>query len=255
MRKRVEAWEFLKGFTHARIALGRVGFSLPTRELLDFRMAHSRARDSVWSEMEFSKVREQLKFTNNQILEVQSLCQSKKEFVLNPNRGRELHLESIKTLQERAKALISSDCCLVLADGLSSSALEKNGALFAHSLIPELKSRGISCETLVLAKYARVALGDQIGELLKVRSVIVLIGERPGLASPESLSVYFTLNPSTKKTDADRNCISNIHSEGLSPQGAAQMTAFLVEQALKKQVSGVGLKVEYPFQKPGIGAV
>jgi len=250
MKREAGPWEFLKKFTHARIALGRVGHSVPTRELLDFRMAHSRAKDSVWGEIDFSKFEKKIEFSEKRILKVESLCKTKKEFLLHPHRGRDLDLVSLEAVKELGRQLEPSDCCLILADGLSAFALQKNGAIFANALISELENRKIKLGAVILAKYARVALGDGIGEKLKARSVVTLLGERPGLASPESLSVYFTYQPVAGKTDAERNCISNIHSEGLAPGGAAQMTAYLVEQSLKKQLSGVGLKVEYPALNP-----
>lgn len=246
MKQPSDPWQFLKEFTHARIALGRVGSFLPTQELLKFRMAHSRARDSVWGEIDFSNIREGLQFPKEKICEVQSVCETKKEFLLNPDKGRELNAVSLSALNSFASKHEPADTCLVLADGLSAEAMQKNGNAFCHPFIAEMRSKGLKLGSIVLAKYSRVALGDKIGSCLKARSVVVVIGERPGLASCESLSVYLTYQPSTSKTDAERNCISNIQSEGLSPSGAAQMAVYLLDQSLKKQLSGVNLKVEYP---------
>jgi ethanolamine ammonia-lyase small subunit len=136
----------------------------------------------------------------------------------------------------------------VIADGLSAEAVHTNGNSFVSVFAGEIKKTGLKMGPVMLSRYARVALGDEVGEIFKARSVLMLIGERPGLASSHSLSVYFTYEPSKGKTDANRNCISNIHTQGLSSQGAAQMSVYLLQQALTQQLSGVGLKIEYPTE-------
>jgi len=234
-------WDFLKKFTHARIALGRVGNAIPTKELLNFRLAHSRARDSVWTELDEMKL-------NGPFISIQSQCLSKKEFLLNPDKGRELDSNSRQKLEKLAKETPAPDCLLLIADGLSAEALHTNANSFVEIFTEELKKTGLKMGPVILGRYARVALGDEVGEIFKARSVLMLIGERPGLASSQSLSVYFTYEPSKGKTDVNRNCISNIHSQGISPLGAAQMSVYLLQQALTKQLSGVGLKVEYPSE-------
>ncbi|MFM8269782.1 MAG: ethanolamine ammonia-lyase subunit EutC [Pseudomonadota bacterium] len=235
------SWDFLKSFTHARIALGRVGNALPTKALLDFRLAHSEARDSVWTELDETKVQ-------GWSLQVQSRISNKKEFLLNPEKGRVLSKEAREKLGALSNKSGPCDCLLVLADGLSAEGLHKNGNAFVKEFVQEFQKPGLKLGPIILARYARVALGDEMGLLLKARSVLMLIGERPGLSSAESLSVYFTYEPCSGKTDVNRNCISNIHRQGLSPEGAAKMSVYLLQQALVQRLSGVSLKVEYPSE-------
>ncbi len=240
-----DPWAFLRNLTHARIALGRAGHSVPTRELLDFRLAHSRARDSVWREVDFSRLRAEF----NSAIEVQSRCASKQEFLLDPDRGRALSDDSKKLLGSLAgkpsTRVANPDCVLVIADGLSADAVQSNATAFAKAFIEGMAAVNLSLGPVVLARYARVALGDEIGALLKSRSVLMLIGERPGLASSDSLSVYFTWAPDATRSDANRNCISNIHADGLAPEFAANMAVFLAQASIQRQLSGVDLKIEF----------
>jgi len=242
-------WESLKALTHARIALGRAGNALPTAEWLMFKMAHSQARDSVWCELDPALLKEQLKIPKSQWIEVQSQCQTKQEFLLRPDLGRKLGTE----FQEALPKNESIDCVLILADGLAAQALHRHAQCFTDKFLELLAQKGFKSGPVVLARYARVALGDAIGEHLRARSVLVLIGERPGLGSSESLSIYFTYQPQVGKTDAQRNCISNIQDRGIPPEHAAEMAVLLLEQALKKQLSGVDLKMEYPVRGERIG--
>lgn len=231
--------DFLKKFTHARIALGRVGNSLPTQTLLQLRLAHALARDSVWMELDPEKLPVKCEL-------IQSQCSDKKEFLLNPEKGRTLNSESKKKVKTLSAKNQSPDCLVVLADGLSATALHQNGASFVTGFFEEVGKTKLKLGPLLLARYGRVALADEVGELLGARSVLMLIGERPGLSSAESLSVYFTYEPARTKTDAERNCISNIHRNGLSPEAAGKMAAYLLQQSLTQRLSGVGLKLEYP---------
>ena len=239
-----DLWASLRQLTHARIALGRAGHSVPTRELLDFRLAHSRAKDSVWQEVDFAALCAAEPFAGRSVLEVSSRCTDKKNFLLRPDLGRCLSDDSRLTLEGSVPAT-PPDCLLVIADGLSAAAIDVNASAFAGEFILAAQKSGITLGPVVFARHARVALGDEIGTLLNAKSVLMLIGERPGLGSSESLSVYFTYKPALGRTDADRNCISNIHAAGLPPIVAAGMAMFLAETAIKRQLSGVDLKVEY----------
>jgi ethanolamine ammonia-lyase small subunit len=239
-----DPWEFLRQFTHARIALGRAGHAAPTQELLNFRLAHSKARDSVWSEVEFKSLRINLERLSLTVFEVQSLCETKQQFLLNPDLGRRLAPSS--SLKLSADKSDPYDCALIIGDGLSANAVHENAWEFSREFIKLAHASGFSIAPVVLAKYARVGLADPIGEALNVKSTIMLIGERPGLASSDSLSVYFTYGPRTGNSDAHRNCISNIHASGLTPIGAAMMSNFLVQSSFQRKLSGVDLKVEYP---------
>lgn len=239
-----DAWENLRSLTHARIGLGRAGHSVPTKELLNFRLAHSQARDSVWREVDFSALKKNLEDSGLNVLEVQSQCSDKQNFLLYPDLGRALALPSAKYLRDYSGE--PADCAIVVADGLSAHAVHANAGIFVKACISHLKKEHITMTPVVLARYGRVALGDDIAVTLNARSVLMLIGERPGLASADSLSVYFTYNPHTHSKDNDRNCISNIHANGTTPEAAAFMAAFLAKESLIRQLSGVDLKVEYP---------
>jgi len=242
-------WNHLKRFTHARIGLQRAGNSLSTSELLSFKLAHSQARDSVWKELDSSLLASQLKMISEAPLVVQSRCRNKQEFLLRPDWGRELSEESLLSVKKVSQSLQPSDCVLVLADGLSAGALQSQSKDFVLAFTEGATRKGFTLGPLVIARYGRVALGDPLGHSLKTRSVLILIGERPGLASPESLSVYFTYAPQESKMDSERNCISNIQEKGLLPRQAAAMALWLMEQSLRAQLSGVRLKVEYSQER------
>ena len=192
MKSPQDPWHFLREHTHARIALGRSGHGLPTREILEFRLAHSRARDSVWSDIDFGRLQADLKLEPEKPIELRSKCKSKKDFLLNPNHGRELDQTSKNALQNIAAKENPCDLVLIIADGLSANGIHANAPLFVHEFIATLKSTALRMGPIVMAQYARVALGDDIAATLNARASIMLIGERPGLASSESLSVYFT---------------------------------------------------------------
>jgi len=241
-----DPWFFLREHTHARIALGRSGHGLPTHEILEFRLAHSRARDSVWSNIDLQRLQADLKLESQPPLAVSSKCTSKKDFLLNPNHGRQLDQASKTALQNVASKDNHPDVVLIIADGLSANGIQVNAPLLVEEFVAAIKSTALKLGPIVIAQYARVALGDDIAATLNAKASIMLIGERPGLASSESVSVYFTYAPSVDRNDADRNCISNIHSSGLSPHAAAHMALFLLQNSLQKQLSGVNLKFEYP---------
>jgi ethanolamine ammonia-lyase small subunit len=241
---RSDPWNFLRKFTHARIGLGRAGHAIPTKEVLDFKLAFSRAKDSVWSEVDFTDTIKTISSKSRDSIVVSSSCKSKEEYLRNPGLGRKLNDDSKSNLKNSAND--SFDCVLIISDGLSANAVHKNSRAFVDKFLELIAASNLKLGPVILAKYARVALGDEIGKLTNAQTTIMLIGERPGLASAESLSVYFTFGPDSKNTDAQRNCISNIHASGLSPEGAAVMTEFLLKTALQKRLSGVGLKVEYP---------
>lgn len=239
-----DPWSFLRKFTHARIGLGRFGHSIPTKEVLDFRLAFARARDSVLSEVDFQKLSPCIpKIFENPIL-VKSNCKSKEDFLRNPLLGRQLSEDSKDSL--RAYAAQAFDSVLIIADGLSANAIHRTAQPFITDFLERCKNTSLRLAPVIFARYARVALGDEIGSLLNAKTTVVLIGERPGLGSADSLSVYFTYAPNSKNTDAQRNCISNIHRSGLSPEVAAMMTEYLLTISLRKKLSGVSLKVEYP---------
>ncbi|MGI8741918.1 MAG: ethanolamine ammonia-lyase subunit EutC [Bryobacteraceae bacterium] len=221
----------LRNFTPARVALGRTGHSLPTRELLDFQLAHARARDAVHAKLD----------TASLLLEgipVVSAAADRITYLRRPDLGRKLNEDSRQRLQ--AQATGDFDAVFVIADGLSALAVHRHAKPLLDAVIPRLP--GWRLAPIVIAEQARVALGDEIGQLLRARLAVVLVGERPGLTSPDSLGIYLTWDPKPGRTDAERNCISNIRVEGLSYTMAADQLIFLMTESRRRKLSGVHLK-------------
>jgi ethanolamine ammonia-lyase small subunit len=237
-----DPWASLRAFTAARIALGRTGTSVPLREALAFKLAHAHARDAVYSELATEQLLAELPELGLPVSQVRSQAASRPEYLQRPDRGRQL--------DEASRAWLASltagacDLVLVLADGLSATAINRHALPLLRRLVPALRQAGFRLGPLVLAGQARVALGDEVGHLLQARLVLVLIGERPGLSAPDSLGAYFTYGPRPGLTDEARNCVSNIRPEGLGYAAASDKLFFLLNEALRRQLSGVGLKDE-----------
>ncbi len=231
-------WDALRRFTNARIALGRAGSSLPTAPLLAFELSHAQARDAVHQPLDVDALRESLSAAGFDTLSVDSAAPDREHYLRRPDLGRKLSDESIARLT--ASATESVDVVFVVADGLSAYA----AAAHAEPLLERMKTRlaGMVIGPVVIARQARVALGDGIGELLRARLVVMLIGERPGLSSPDSLGIYLTYDPRTGRSDAERNCISNVRPEGLSYDIAAFKLDYLIKEALRMKLTGVSLK-------------
>jgi ethanolamine ammonia-lyase small subunit len=236
-------WQALRRFTDARIALGRAGASLPTAPLLAFNLAHAQARDAVHAPLDTEALKRELNARALDSIEVRSAAHSREQYLRRPDLGRVLDAASAEQLaRHAASAKTQPDLVFVIADGLSSRA----AALHAVPLIDRTIARlnGWHIGSVVVATQARVALGDPIGELMQARMVAVLIGERPGLSSPASLGVYLTYQPRVGRSDADRNCISNVRPEGLVYDAAAFKLAHLLDAARSRQLTGVALKDE-----------
>jgi len=236
-REEADVWVRLRQLTPARIGLGRAGSSLPTAALLDFELAHARARDAVHAGFDAELLAGELsKAGFGEALTVASQAQDRTEYLSRPDLGRLLDDESRSRLQAAARCTLA----IVIADGLSAVAPMRHAA----PLLKEVLQSGIVPETVtvVVANRARVALGDAIGELLGAELVVMLIGERPGLSSPDSLGIYLTWAPRIGRTDAERNCISNVRPEGLPYAEAAKRLRYLVGEARRLQLSGVSLK-------------
>ena len=238
------AWLALKELTGARIALGRTGVSLPTKDILEFRMAHARARDAVHTALEIEPLFKALVDQGFEPISVASQAADRHTFLLRPDLGRRLSVDSVQTLTN-----LSNDTqrplpslAFVIADGLSAQAIQGHALALLEALRLELPQ--VQESAVVLATQARVALGDEIGEILGAELVVVLIGERPGLSAPDSMSAYLTWHPKVGRTDVERNCLSNIRLEGLSYTEAAQKLAWLIKQAKILGKSGVELKEE-----------
>lgn len=233
-----DPWEKYKAFTNARIALGRAGGSLPTKDLLKFRKDHALARDAVWAEMNTFSLEHKLSQTGLKHITLSSKAENRQLYIQRPELGRELNSGSIQELLDRSTS--PCDLCIVIADGLSATAIDHHAIAFLKAFFPQISIYSLA--TVCIVKQGRVAIGDQVGELLRAKLVVVLIGERPGLSSPDSMGIYLTYNPRKGTTDEKRNCISNIRQEGLSYPFAAQKLAFLVNEAMSKKLSGVNLK-------------
>jgi ethanolamine ammonia-lyase small subunit len=236
------AWSALKEFTRARIALGRTGVSLPTNELLEFRLAHARARDAVHEALDVEALTHGLVDMGINPIAVSSRAENREHYLLRPDLGRRLSDMGIRTLEESISQSRVSPCVIafVVADGLSARAVQTH----ALPTLKALQALGLQLDTstFIVATQARVALGDEIGEVLGAEITVVLIGERPGLSAPDSMGIYMTWHPRVGRNDSERNCISNIRPEGLSYAGAAQKLAWLIAQARVIGKTGVDLK-------------
>ncbi|GEO98753.1 ethanolamine ammonia-lyase subunit EutC [Methylobacterium haplocladii] len=237
-----DLWKRLARLTPARIGLGRAGSGLPTREVLGFGLAHARARDAVHTPMDVEAITEAVEALGLFVTAVASRAEDRATYLRRPDYGRRLAPASRDSLVEAAGE--SVDLALVVADGLSARAVHEGAARMLAALQPLADKAGWSLGPVVVASQARVALGDEIGMLLKAKAVAVLIGERPGLSSPDSLGLYLTFEPKPGRSDAERNCISNVRPAGLSHDLAAFKLHWLIAQTFSRGLSGVALKDE-----------
>ncbi|HTX51719.1 MAG TPA: ethanolamine ammonia-lyase subunit EutC, partial [Caulobacteraceae bacterium] len=226
-----DPWAALAALTPARVALGRVGASLPTREVLAFALDHSRARDAVHLPFDADGLAQEVAALGFDTVTVASQAPDRATYLRRPDLGRRLDAASSRTL---APVPSGADIVVVVADGLSSAAVHAHAAALLAELGPRLRAGGWRLGPVVLAHQARVALGDEIGERLGARFAILLVGERPGLSSPDSLGAYLTFAPRVGRTDAERNCVSNIRPAGLAYAEAARTIAWLTGEALRQ---------------------
>jgi ethanolamine ammonia-lyase small subunit len=242
-------WLELRRLTPARIALGRTGTSLPTRAQLDFQFAHAQARDAVHLPFDHAGLSAQLSERGRESLLLHSAAVDRNSYLQRPDLGRKLSDDSAQRLREYAEAHPGGvDLAIVVADGLSALAVHRHTLPFLNRLEEQMSTDGWSMAPIVLVEQGRVAVGDEIGQLLGAKMLVMLIGERPGLSSPDSLGLYFTYNPKIGLTDAYRNCISNVRLEGLSYGMAAHRLLYLMREACRRQLSGVNLKDEAQVQ-------
>ena len=239
-----DPWTSLRSYTAARIALGRAGHSLPTRELLQFQLAHAQARDAVYSELDAALLAGELRALGLAAIPLQSRATNRAEYVRRPDYGRQLSEAARQTVSSSVPAGAPPDLCLVLADGLSARAVQSHAVPLLAAALPALAAAAWTLSPVVIVTGGRVAVGDEVGHLLGARLVAVLIGERPGLSSPDSLGVYLTYGPRPGLTDEARNCISNVRPEGLPPAAAAGQLLYLLHEMRSRKLSGVGLKDE-----------
>ncbi|MGJ7487549.1 ethanolamine ammonia-lyase subunit EutC [Variovorax sp. LT2P21] len=238
-----DPWDDLRAYTAARLALGRAGSSMPTAELLRFGFAHAQARDAVHIQLDTQALADALAADGLPTLQVHSAAPDRASYLLRPDLGRRLDDASAERLREAAGPSPTAGCdlLLVVGDGLSSLAVERNARAMVTAIRAGLPA-GWTLGPVVIAQQARVALADEAGALFGARLVAMLIGERPGLSSPDSLGLYLTWEPAVGRHDAERNCISNIRPEGLAPAAAAGRFWWLAQEARRLQLTGVQLK-------------
>ncbi|PPC99075.1 MAG: ethanolamine ammonia-lyase [Hyphomicrobium sp.] len=245
----LDPWNGLRRFTDARIGLGRSGSAMPTREVLAFTMAHAQARDAVMTALDWMPIELGIASIGFETMQVASAVSDRGEYLRRPDLGRKLSAHSRQDiLQAAAKLDQPPDLVIVVGDGLSSKAVDANIVSMLTALQPHVQKVGWHVAPIVLASDARVALGDEVGELLGAKASLVLIGERPGLSSPDSLGAYLTYRPRVGLKDAERNCISNIRARGLSYDEAAFKMMWLLKEAFRREMTGVELKDESLFQ-------
>ncbi|HXZ01299.1 MAG TPA: ethanolamine ammonia-lyase subunit EutC [Stellaceae bacterium] len=237
-----DPWQALRALTPARIALGRTGSSLPTHEVLRLGLAHARARDAVHLPLDVAAVAASLEALGFVTLRLTSAAASREIYLRRPDLGRRLSPASRRSLEKRPPAAV--DLAVVVTDGLSAAAIHAHAAPLLAAFLPHSKQAGWTVAPVAVATEGRVALGDEIGALLRARASIVFIGERPGLSSPDSLGIYLTFAPRLGRSDAERNCISNIRAEGLAYAQAAFKLAWLLKEAFRRALTGVALKDE-----------
>lgn len=242
-------WEALRRFTDARIGLGRAGSALPIHEVLKFSMAHAKARDAVTTPLDWTPIEQSLASLGLDSVRIASSAGDRDTYLRRPDLGRRLDAPSRETLA--AMAGKSPDLVILVADGLSSTGVAANAVAMIGAMMPLIEKSGWSLGPVLLADQGRVALGDDAGEVLGARAVLVLIGERPGLSSPDSLGAYLTFAPRVGRNDGERNCISNIRRGGLGAEEAAFKAHWLLREAIKRGLTGVGLKDESNFQLEG----
>jgi ethanolamine ammonia-lyase small subunit len=234
-------WQDLRRYTQARVALGRAGNGMPTAAHLDFQAAHAAARDAVHAPLDFAALAGALSAVGIDSLAVRSTAPDRPTYLRRPDLGRRLDPAD-------AAGLTPVPACfaLVVCDGLSAVAVQEHAAPLLARLVPALRARGLPVPPVVLAAQGRVALGDEVGAALRAAAVAVLIGERPGLSAADSMGAYLTWQPRPGRTDAERNCISNIRPLGLPADAAAAKLLWLIDRMFVLGLTGVGLKDEQP---------
>lgn len=235
-----DEWSSLKAFTSARIALGKTGVSVPLRESLAFKLAHAHAKDAVYSTLDKPELLTGLANTGLATHCVHSRAENRDMYLQRPDFGRRLSDDSVTLLKHLNPQ--PADLVIILADGLSASALNHHAVAVVQLLVDTARKLNYSLAPLILVEQGRVAIADEIGSLLQARMTIILIGERPGLSSFDSMGAYLTYAPEPGLTDERRNCISNIRQEGLSPAMAVDKMMYLVNEAFRLKLSGVSLK-------------
>jgi len=248
-----DPWHLLRRHTVARIALGRAGASLPTTEWLRFAAAHAMARDAVHLPFDAARVASALQGHGFDVVTLESAADDRPTYLRRPDLGRRLSARSAAAVRQAPVGeAAAADVAVVVGDGLSPLAVHRHAVPLLLELRPRLEAQGQAVTAVAVVHQCRVALGDEVGAALQARAVLVLIGERPGLSSPDSLGAYLTWAPQAGRSDAQRNCVSNIRPEGLPCAEAARKIAWLLGAARRLGLTGVGLKDE--SDTPVLGA-
>jgi ethanolamine ammonia-lyase small subunit len=240
-----DPWRELTRYTQARIGLGRAGSSLPTRALLEFQLAHARARDAVRHALDTGELTRQLRERGWEAWVLHSAAPDRETYIQRPDLGR--ILDEVSTSLLRSHQPASYDAVFIVADGLSACAIERHAAALLDHMRPMLTDAQWHIAPVCIVGQGRVAIGDEIGALLGAKVGVMLIGERPGLSSPDSLGIYLTWDPLPGRTNAQRNCISNVRPQGLSYELAARKLFYLMTTARQRRLSGVELKDDAPM--------
>ncbi|MEM0911422.1 MAG: ethanolamine ammonia-lyase subunit EutC [Pseudomonadota bacterium] len=234
------SWSELRKYTNARIGLGRTGTSLPTSQLLSFQFDHANAKDAVHIPLDHTQLMCDLD-TSETTLILKSMAQNRTEYLQRPDFGRRLSADARDQLSKYYSNQ-GYDIAFAIADGLSSIAIQRHAPKMMRYLLEHFENEGMAIAPISIVLQGRVAIGDDIASTLNAKCIVLLIGERPGLSSPDSLGIYYTFSPTPGLTDANRNCISNIRNGGLSYAEAAAKVIYLTTESLKLGKSGVDLK-------------
>jgi ethanolamine ammonia-lyase small subunit len=238
-----DPWVAMRSATAARIALGRAGGSLPTLEWLKFKADHAAAREAVHFPFDVDQMASEIARLGIEVVTVSTVATDRRTYLERPDLGRQLDERSRYALQQ-LRSEMKLDLSIVVSDGLSAVAAHRQVCPLLTELLHKLKEAGWQLSPIIMAKLGRVALEDEIGQILNAQLALMLIGERPGLGSPDSLGAYLVYNPLIGNTDAVRNCVSNIRPEGLPYAAAAQTIFYLLDESRRRRISGIQLKDE-----------
>jgi ethanolamine ammonia-lyase small subunit len=239
IKPETDIWADLRRFTVARIGLRRAGASLATRDMLDFQLAHARARDAVHAPLDDAKLAADLARLSAPVIRVESAAADRQTYLMRPDLGRRLAAGADAALASHRG---NYDVVFAVADGLSAFAVQLHAEPVLSRVLPVLRGENWKIAPLVIVHHGRVAAGDAIAATLGARCAVVLIGERPGLSAPDSMGAYLTWEPHAQSSDAERNCISNIRPEGVDYDTAAFRLAHLLSAMRARGLSGVALK-------------
>lgn len=234
-----DPWSALRKLTAARIALGNTGGVIPLKEVLALKMAHAHARDAVYASLDEPGLLRELSLLNLPVILASSQAKSREHYLLDPGSGRKLTPESVVNIKG---SVTPGGVALIISDGLSATAVNSHAIPLLNELIPLMNDAGRKINSICLVREGRVAISDEIGAHCKADMTVMLIGERPGLTAADSLGLYLTFNAKPGLTDESRNCISNIHTAGLSYTTAAKKVMYLINESFRLGLSGVALK-------------